>query len=112
MQKAISDISQAAQHLNNLSRSADALVNNDAKGFITDARATSQSYRKLADDLDRLVKANGPIDRLSNDGLAQLPDLIREMRTLVGSLDSLVSRARDDPARFLIGKNVPEVKAK
>ncbi|HEX7776117.1 MAG TPA: MlaD family protein [Parvibaculum sp.] len=113
MQRAIKDLSDASKHLNSLSRNADALVQNDAKGFITDARQTSESYRRVADDLDRLIKTNGPaIDRLSHNGLSQLPQLVKEMRSLVGSLDRVVSRAQDDPARFLIGKNVPEVTAK
>ncbi|MGB3809810.1 MAG: MlaD family protein [Parvibaculum sp.] len=113
MKQAIQDISEASKHLKDLSRSADSLVQNDAKAFIADAHQTSTSYRQLADDLDHLVKTNGPaIDRLANNGLDQLPQLIREMRTLVGTLDRVVSRAQDDPARFLIGNNVPEVKAK
>ncbi len=113
MQQAIKDLSEASKHLNSLSRNADALVQNDAKGFIVDAKQTSQSYRQVADDLDRLIKTNGPaIGRLSSNGLSQLPQLVREMRSLVSSLDRVVSRAQDDPARFLIGNNVPEVTAK
>jgi phospholipid/cholesterol/gamma-HCH transport system substrate-binding protein len=113
MRQAIKDISEASRNLKDLSRSADGLVQNDAKAFINDARQTSASYRELADSLDRMVKTNGPaIDRLANNGLDQLPQLIREMRGLVSSLDRVVSRAQDDPARFLIGNNVPEVKAK
>lgn len=112
MKQAIKDISEASKHLKDLSQSADGLVQNDARAFIADAHRTSASYRQLADDLDHLVKTNGPaIDRLANSGLDQLPQLIREVRTLVGSLDRVVSRAQDDPARFLIGNNVPEVKA-
>ncbi|MCE9650745.1 MAG: MlaD family protein [Parvibaculum sp.] len=113
MRQAIKDISEASRNLKELSHSADGLVQNDAKAFIDDARQTSASYRQLADSLDHVVKTNGPaIDRLANNGLDQLPQLIREMRGLVNSLDRVVSRAQDDPARFLIGNNVPEVKAK
>ncbi len=113
MRRAIKNISEASRNLKELSHSADGLVQNDAKAFIADARQTSASYRQLADTLDKLVKTNGPaIDRLTNNGLDQLPQLIREMRSLVGSLDRVVTRAQDDPARFLIGNNVPEVKAK
>lgn len=113
MKQAIKDISEASKQMKDLSRSANSLVQNDAKAFIDDAHKTSTSYRQLADDLDHLVKTNGPaIDRLANNGLDQLPQLIREMRALVGTLDRVVSRAQDDPARFFIGNNVPEVKAK
>ena len=110
--QAIKNLSDASQHLNRMSRNADDLVQNDARAFIDDANKTSRSYRQLADDLDNLLKTNGPaIDRLANDGLDQLPQLIREMRSLVTSLDRMAARAQDDPARYIIGKNVPEVKA-
>ena len=112
MAQAIRDLSETSRHLNKMSKSADDLVQNDARAFINDANMTSQSYRKLADDLDNLLRTNGPaINRLANDGLDQLPALIREMRSLVTSLDHVVARAQDDPARYVIGKNVPEVKA-
>lgn len=113
MQSAIKNLAEASKHLNSLSRNADALVQGDAKSLIVDARQTSQSYRQVADDLDRLIKVNGPaIDRLSHNGLSQLPQLVKEMRSLVGTLDRVVSRAQDDPARYLTGNNVPEVTAK
>ncbi|MES1991389.1 MAG: MlaD family protein [Pseudomonadota bacterium] len=112
MSQAIKDLSEAAKHIKTMSESANDLVKNDAQRFINDAQQTSQSYRRLADDLDLLVKTNGPaIDRLANGGLDQLPDLVRDMRSLVASLDRILVRAQDDPARFVIGNNVPEVKA-
>jgi len=112
MAQAIKDLSEASKHIKTMSQSADHLVKNDAQRFITDAQQTSASYRRLADDLDLLVKTNGPaIDRLANGGLDQLPDLVRDMRSLVASLDRIAARAQDDPARFVIGNNVPEVSA-
>jgi phospholipid/cholesterol/gamma-HCH transport system substrate-binding protein len=88
------------------------LVQNDARTFINDAQKTSEAYRQLADSLDQLVKNNGSaIDNLANNGLDQVPQLVREMRSLVLSLDRVVARAQDDPARFVIGNNVPEVDA-
>lgn len=112
MAQAIKDLSETSRHLNQMSKSADNLVQNEARDFINNANKTSQSYRQLADNLDNLLTANGPaISRLTNDGLDQLPQLISEMRTLVASLNHVVSRAQDDPARYVIGKNVPEVNA-
>ena len=112
MAQAIKDLSEASRHIKDMSQSADHLVKNDAQNFINDAQRTSESYRRLADSLDQLVKTNGPaIDRLANGGLDQLPDLVRDMRSLVASLDRIAARAQDDPARFVIGNNVPEVKA-
>ncbi|MGV8996804.1 MAG: MlaD family protein [Parvibaculaceae bacterium] len=112
MQRAIKELSEASTHIKSMSESADSLVRNDAQHFLSDAQKTSESYRRLADSLDGLVKTNGPaIDRFANGGLDQVPDLVREMRSLVSSLDRIVARAQDDPARFVIGNNVPEVKA-
>jgi phospholipid/cholesterol/gamma-HCH transport system substrate-binding protein len=104
MKQAIDNLAEASKRLNAMSRNADNLVQ--------DAQKTSASYRRLADDLDHIVKSNGPaIDRFVNNGLDQLPDLMREMRSLVASLDSILSRAQDDPGRYVIGNNVPEVDA-
>lgn len=112
MKRAIKNLADASEHFSSLSRSADSLVKNDAKGLISDLRSTSDSYRKVADNLDQLLRVNGPaINRMSRDGLTQIPQLVAETRELVTALDRIVSRAQDDPARFLIGKNVPEVKA-
>lgn len=112
MQRAIKNLADASEHFNSLSRNADNLVKTDAKGLITDVRQTADSYRRVADSLDQLLRVNGPaINRMSRDGLTQIPQLVSEARALVTALDRVVSRAQDDPARFLIGKNVPEVKA-
>lgn len=112
MQRAIKNLADASEHFNSLSRNADNLVKTDAKGLIADVRQTADSYRRVADSLDQLIRINGPaINRMSRDGLTQIPQLVAETRALVTALDRVVSRAQDDPARFLIGKNVPEVKA-
>lgn len=113
MKKAIANMSEASAHFNSLSRDADIFVKNDMKGLIADARLTSQSYRRVADGLDQLVRTSGPaVNRLSREGLQQVPQLIAETRALVAALDRFVSQAQDDPARFLVGNNVPEVTAK
>tara|TARA_R110000868_G_scaffold33659_3_gene122030 strand:- start:8955 stop:9875 length:921 start_codon:yes stop_codon:yes gene_type:complete len=112
IKQAIKELSEASKNFQQLSKGANDLVNNDARVLIDDARQTSASYRQLADSLDRVVKSNSPaIGRLANNGLDQVPDLVREMRSLVTSLDRMVARAQDDPARFVIGNNVPEVEA-
>lgn len=113
MKAAISNLSRASAHLDSLSRNADVFVKNDMKGLIADARLTSQSYRRVADGLDQLVRTSAPgVSRLSREGLVQVPQLIAETRALVAALDRFVSRAQDDPTRFLVGNNVPEVTAK
>ena len=113
MRNAIRNLSDASRHLADFSRNADTFMKSDVKALVADARETSQSYRRVADDLDQVVRTNGPaVDRLSREGLTQIPELITETRALIDALDRIASRAQDDPARFLLGKNVPEVNAR
>ena len=106
---ALKQLSEASQHLNSISRSADGLMKEDVKAFIGDAREAARAYREVAEELDAVLKQSGPG---LGAGLSQLPQLVAETRSLVTSLDRIASRAEDDPARFFVGKNVPEVEAK
>jgi phospholipid/cholesterol/gamma-HCH transport system substrate-binding protein len=106
---ALKQLSEASRHLNSISRSADGLMKEDVKAFIGDAREAARAYREVAEELDAVLKQSGPG---LGAGLAQLPQLVAETRSLVTSLDRIASRAEDDPARFFVGRNVPEVEAK
>lgn len=106
---ALNQLSEASRHLNSISRSADGLMKEDVKAFIADAREAARAYREVAEELDAVLKQSGPG---IGAGLSQLPQLVAETRSLVTSLDRIASRAEDDPARFFVGKNVPEVEAK
>lgn len=108
MSRAIKQLSEASVHLNSLSRNADALLKDDVRLFLTDAREAAHSYRLVAEELEAILKQGGPG---IGAGMAQLPQLVAETRALVASLERVASRAQDDPARFLIGNNVPEVRA-
>ena len=106
---ALKQLSEASRHLNSISRSADGLMKEDVKAFIEDAREAARAYREVAEELDAVLKQSGPG---IGAGLSQLPQLVAETRSLVTSLDRIASRAEDDPARFFVGRNVPEVEAK
>ena len=106
---ALKQLSEASRHLNSISRSADGLMKEDVKAFVGDAREAARAYREVAEELDAVLKQSGPG---LGAGLAQLPQLVAETRSLVTSLDRIASRAEDDPARFFVGRNVPEVEAK
>ncbi|GMV61272.1 MAG: hypothetical protein AMXMBFR74_04410 [Parvibaculum sp.] len=106
---ALKQLSEASRHLNSIGRSADDLMKDDVKAFIGDAREAARAYREVAEELDAVLKQSGPG---LGAGLAQLPQLVAETRSLVTSLDRIASRAEDDPARFFVGRNVPEVEAK
>lgn len=106
--KALKQLSEASVHLNNISRSADQLMKEDVKAFIGDAREAARAYREVAEELDAVLKQGGPG---VGAGLAQLPQLVADTRSLVSSLERIATRAGDDPGRFLVGNNVPEVEA-
>ena len=109
VQKAIQQLAQASEHLNNISRNADSLLSGDGKKLVSEARRAVESYRKVADELERVMQRSGPA---VSESLQQLPQLVQETRALVTSLDRIANRAQDDPARYIIGNRVPEVEAK
>jgi phospholipid/cholesterol/gamma-HCH transport system substrate-binding protein len=69
-------------------------ASNGIKPMLGQANTTLQKYGKVADDADAFI--NG-------DGLAQLTDLIGEMRRTVGNLDQLSSQLNREPTKLLFG---------
>ena len=63
-------------------------------GTIDTANTTLKKYGKVADDADAFV--NG-------EGLAQLSDLIGEMRRTVGNLNQLSAQLNKEPTKLLFG---------
>ncbi|MBI1263051.1 MAG: MCE family protein [Rhizobiales bacterium] len=109
IEKTMKNLSQASVQVNSLTSDANKLMKNDVRGFLDDASATARSFRELSDQLETISRENGPA---LGDGISELPGLVSDMRALVSSLDKIASKAQDDPARFLLGNNVPEVEAK
>ena len=66
----------------------------DLKPTIADADVTVKKYGKVADDADAFI--NG-------DGLAQLSDLIGDMRRLVADLTKFTDQLNRDPSKLLFG---------
>ena len=66
----------------------------DLKPTIADADAMVKKYGKVADDADAFI--NG-------DGLAQLSDLIGDMRRLVANLTKFSDQLNRDPSKVLFG---------
>jgi phospholipid/cholesterol/gamma-HCH transport system substrate-binding protein len=69
-------------------------ASNGIKPMLGQANTTLQKYGKVADDADAFI--NG-------DGLAQLTDLIGELRRTVGNLDQLSSQLNREPTKLLFG---------
>jgi phospholipid/cholesterol/gamma-HCH transport system substrate-binding protein len=66
----------------------------DLKPTIADADVTVKKYGKVADDADAFI---------NSDGLAQLSDLIGEMRRLVANLTKFSEQLSRDPSKLLFG---------
>ncbi len=66
----------------------------DFKPTLAQLDVTVKKYGKVADDADAFI--NG-------DGLAQLSDLIGEVRRLVGSLDQFSDQLNRQPTKLLFG---------
>ncbi|HEU0163256.1 MAG TPA: MlaD family protein [Rhizomicrobium sp.] len=82
-------IANANKAMENLSQAS-----NDLKPAMQQVDLTIRKYGKLADDADAFV---------TGDGLAQLSNLIGEMRRLVGNLDQFSSQLNRQPTRLLFG---------
>ncbi len=103
------DVAAASGKLENLAGTADRLLATDVTELVREAKAAAISYRKVAEELEKILSDNhGALDSFARDGLGQLPLLIEEAREMVGSLERFVSRAEGDPARFLLGRDAPE----
>ena len=69
-------------------------ASNDLKPALASVDLTVRKYGKVADDADAFI--NG-------DGLAQLSDLIGEMRRAVGNLEQLSGQLNKEPTKLLFG---------
>jgi len=106
------DVAAASGKLESVAGRADELLATDVTTLVREAKSAAVSYRKVADELERVLSGNrGAINSFARDGLGQLPLLIEETRDMVSSLDRFISRAEGDPARFLLGRDAPEYDA-
>jgi phospholipid/cholesterol/gamma-HCH transport system substrate-binding protein len=82
-------IANANKAMANLSEASGSL-----KPTLEQVDLTIRKYGKVADDADAFI---------TGDGLAQLSDLIGEMRRLVGNLDQFSSQLNRQPTKLLFG---------
>lgn len=108
----ITDVTQMANKLNAASSRVDGILvkldgflgDADAPSLSADARATLESFRKVADNLNAQI---GPIaeniKRFSNSGLRDIQALVSETRRTVNTLDTTIETFDKDPQRLLFG---------
>ncbi|OBZ92359.1 organic solvent ABC transporter substrate-binding protein [Pararhizobium polonicum] len=108
----ITDVTQTASKLNAASSRVDGILvkldgflgDADAPSLSADARATLDSFRKFADNLNAQI---GPIaenlKRFSGSGLRDIEALVSDTRRTVNTLDTTLSTFDKDPQRLLFG---------
>ncbi|OJF93417.1 MlaD family protein [Pararhizobium antarcticum] len=108
----ITDVTQMANTLNAASKRVDGILvkvdgflgDADAPSLSADARATLESFRKVAENINAQI---GPIaenlKRFSGSGLRDIEALISDTRRTVQSLDNTITTFDKDPQRLLFG---------
>ncbi|MBK5568481.1 MCE family protein [Ensifer adhaerens] len=110
--RTITDVTQLASKLNNSANRVDSILvkvdgflgDADAPSLSAEARATLESFRKVADTLNAQI---GPIAdnlrRFSGSGLRDVEALVTDTRRTVQSLENTISTFDKNPQRLLFG---------
>ncbi|MCM2293718.1 MCE family protein [Allorhizobium sp. BGMRC 0089] len=110
--QAISDFTQMANRLNNASTRVDGILakvdkllgSDDTNSLSAQARATLQSIKDVADNLNKEI---GPIadnlKKFSSSGLGDVTTLVNETRQTVRNLDDTITNLNRDPQRLIFG---------
>lgn len=108
----IQDVQQMANKLNSASTrvdgiliKVDALLGSDnTNSLFTEARATLESFKKVADNVNARV---GPIadnlQRFSSSGLSDVQTLVNELRGTANNLNNAISNFDQNPQRIIFG---------
>jgi len=88
----------------------DGLVETDGAGFLQEARAAAETFRKLADDLStRIDTATAGIERATGRGVREFESFLSEGRATLRSIQRVMDSLERSPQRFLSGgSQVPE----
>jgi len=110
--KTIDNISDMSAKLNKASSRVDGVLakvdsflgTGDSSSLFADARATLQSFKQVADNLNAKI---GPIadnlSRFSGAGLGNINALVSDTRRTIQNLDDTISKLDQDPQRLLFG---------
>lgn len=108
----ITDASALAEQLNRSSGRLDAVLakldgmlgQGEGAGIVAEARATMQSFRKMADTLNsRVDRISSGLERFSGRGLREVEALVRDARRSIGRIESAVSDFEQNPQRIITG---------
>ncbi|QPB21563.1 MlaD family protein [Rhizobium sp. 007] len=108
----IQDVSQMANKLNSASTRVDGILikldalfgTDNSQSLFTEARATLESFKKMADNLNARI---GPIadnlQRFSSGGLRDVQSLVDDARQTMQNLNSAISNFDQNPQRLIFG---------
>ncbi|TCU11855.1 MlaD family protein [Rhizobium sullae] len=108
----IQDVSQMANKLNSASTRVDGILikldalfgTDNSQSLFTEARATLDSFKKMADNLNARI---GPIadnlQRFSSGGLRDVQTLVDDTRHTMQNLNSAISNFDQNPQRLIFG---------
>ncbi|APO75011.1 ABC transporter substrate-binding protein [Rhizobium etli 8C-3] len=108
----IQDVSQMANKLNSASTRVDGILikldalfaTDNSQSLFTEARATLESFKKMADNLNARI---GPIadnlQRFSSGGLRDVQSLVEDTRRTMQNLNSAISNFDQNPQRLIFG---------
>ncbi|TCU25836.1 phospholipid/cholesterol/gamma-HCH transport system substrate-binding protein [Rhizobium azibense] len=108
----IQDVSQMANKLNSASTRVDGILikldalfaTDNSQSLFTEVRATLESFKKMADNLNARI---GPIAdnlrRFSSGGLRDVQSLVEDTRRTMQNLNSAISNFDQNPQRLIFG---------
>jgi phospholipid/cholesterol/gamma-HCH transport system substrate-binding protein len=112
IEQTIQDVSQMANKLNSASTRVDGILikldalfgTDNSQSLFTEARATLESFKKTADNLNARI---GPIadnlQRFSSGGLRDVQSLVDDARQTMQNLNSAISNFDQNPQRLIFG---------
>lgn len=88
-----------------LARSANGLVDQQARATLESARQAMASLERSTATIDRLLNDNRAALNGGMHGLSELGPAVRELRDAAGSLRGITRKLDDNPAGFLLGRD-------
>lgn len=106
----MAEVRTAAEHMAQISQSANAVVSEDVRPLMADLRRVTQQAVALMTNLNGMVAENRPaVSQFTRTTLPEATRLIVEMRDLLRSIQQVTERLEEGPASSLLsGNKVPE----
>lgn len=109
---AVKQAGDAAEQIGNLAGTTNTLLNEQGRPLMSDLREAVKSAKTSMDDLDATIKAAKPgVDSFSQRTMPEVERLIRDLRRMSQSLQSVADRIDQQGAASIIGSpKLPDYK--